>query len=380
MSLPSVHRVGITLQRGKDLPLGVFMFPKDFKNFDFKFLTLLILIYLFVPAALSAAVIPPAHRPLIDSAVRYILECRFDDAISITEKAYLSSSGGNDGKDGNLAAIAAVLHTAALGMRDVDFDTVVDAAAFAASYERSIASIDKYEPHAAAANSYTLTLRGFSLAMHSSFHLRRGSYLAAAGTGFDAIKIMKEAGRLDSTNTEVNFFLGLYDYTRAELRKRFWWVLFWYPGDKESGIRQLEAGKDGAAITGAACALALSDIYLKEKAPRRSRDIIYNMGRGLPDSRFVMWAEAKYREDQGMYGEAGRVFGRLADSYERERYGAYNAAVTRGKQAQMQSKAGETAEAAKTCTYLIDRYGSSNDKRIAGVVSDVRKLLGKIGQ
>jgi len=155
-------------------------------------------------------------------------------------------------------------------------------------------------------------------------------------------------------------------------------VLFWYPGDKESGIRQLEAGAEGAAVTGAACALALSDIYLKENAPQRSRDIIYNMGRTLPDSRFVMWAEAKYRENQGMYGRAAAVFGKLADSYEREPYGAYNAAATRSKQANMQNKAGETPDAVSTCKYIIDRYGNSGDKRVAGIVSDVKKLLGKI--
>jgi len=158
------------------------------------------LILILIPTVISAFEIPPAHRPVIDSAVRYILECRFDEAVSVTDKAYLNSSAGSDGKDNGLAAIAAVLHTAALGMRDVDFDTTVDAAAFAASFDRAKAAVDGYEKRLGGANSYLLTLRGFSLAIHAAFHLRHGSYFAAAGTGFDAIKAMKEARGLDSAN------------------------------------------------------------------------------------------------------------------------------------------------------------------------------------
>jgi len=341
---------------------------------------------ILVSQTLSAPVVPADHRHIIDSAVINILNCRFDDALTLTDKAYQNSSADQNG----IKAVAAVLHTAALGMRDVDLDTVFDADAFAASYDRAKTAVDEYE-HRGGVSSYSLTLRGFSLAVHAVFHIRRGSYLAAASTGFDAIKAMKEARGLDSANTEVNFFLGLYDYARADLRKRFWWALFWYPGDKESGIRHLEAGagmegttdgSNGAAITGIACALALSDIYLKEKAPQRSRNIIYRLGRELPNSRFVMWAEAKYREDQGMYGQAAKTFGRLADSYEKEAGGDYNAAVTRSKQALMRSKAGgkEAAEAVNTCQYVIERYGNSRDKRIVSIVNDMEKLLGKIGK
>jgi hypothetical protein len=35
-SLPSVYRGGITLIRGKYLPLGGLIYPKDFEGFDFK--------------------------------------------------------------------------------------------------------------------------------------------------------------------------------------------------------------------------------------------------------------------------------------------------------------------------------------------------------
>jgi tetratricopeptide (TPR) repeat protein len=338
----------------------------------------LLTIYLLIfQASASAFQIPADHLAVAEPAVKGILECRFDDVLRFTDSVYQSD-------DKNV--MAAVMRLAALGMRDVDFDITADAAAFARSFERALAHVYKYETERGV-SSYSLTLRGFALAMNASFHLKNGSYLAAASSGIEAIKAMKEARGLDSSNAEANFFLGMYDYAKADLKKRLPPVLFWFPGSKADGIRLLEEGAADAVITRAACALALSDIYLKENHPRRSRDIIFNLKKEMPQSRFVLWAEAKYFEDRKMFSQAADVYGRLAGYYDKEgrsggysaRYGEFNGIVTRNKRAHMFYKAGETGKATEECYLMLNFYGggiTARDKRAADLMKDTLKLYG----
>jgi hypothetical protein len=268
-----------------------------------------------------------------------------------------------------------MLHLAALGMRDVDFDSTIDAAAFARSFERAGETVNQYEK-LNGVDSYSSTMRGFVLAVYASFQIKNRAYFAAAGAGMEAIKTMNEARALDSSNTEVNFFLGLYGYALSELKKKMWWALFWHAGDKAGGIALLEEGAKTAVITGDAAALALCDIYLKEKARRRARDVIYSIRRRMPKSRFVLWAEAKHCESERMYPQAAQAYGKLADSYEADAHGCYNAAATRNKQAHMHNRARERALAERACRRLIEQYkGGGDDKRIAAIVKDTEKLL-----
>ncbi|MCL2218409.1 MAG: hypothetical protein FWC23_00595 [Chitinispirillia bacterium] len=326
-----------------------------------------ILIICVMTFAAAAFKIPDDHSAIINPAITGILECRFDDVLRLTDSAYLSN---------NKNPLAAVLHLAALGMRDIDFDTPIDTAAFMRSFERAKNAVNEYEK-VNGTDSYLLTLRGFVLGMNASFRLKNGSYIAAASTGLDAMKAMKGARELDSANTEVNFFLGLYDYARADLKKRLGAAMFWYPGDKASGIRLLEQGAQSARLTGTAAKLALSDIYLAEGQAQKSRDIIYSLKKELANSRFLLWAEVKYFEGQKMFSQAAAAYGRLADSYGREPHGAYNGAVTRNRQAHMYHKAGEKALAASTCRLILDGRGG-DDTRTGAIIKDTEKLLKRL--
>ncbi|MCL2182757.1 MAG: hypothetical protein FWB85_04730 [Chitinispirillia bacterium] len=329
-----------------------------------------ILIICVMTFAAAAFKIPDDHSAIINPAITGILECRFDDVLRLTDSAYLSN---------NTNPLAAVLHLAALGMRDVDFDTAIDTAAFMRSFERAKNAVNTYDS-TSGTNSYTLTLRGFVLGMNASFHLKNGSYIAAAATGLDAIKAMKEARGLDTANTEVNFFLGLYDYARADLKKRLGAAMFWFPGDKAGGIRLLERGAQSARLTGTAAKLALSDIYVTEREARKSRDIIYALKKEMPNSRFVLWAEVKYFEEQKMFSQAAAVYNKLAGSYLAEGpQGAYNAAVTRNKQAHAHNRAGEKQFAVTACGLILERYGDGDgDKRISVIIKDTEKLLKRL--
>jgi tetratricopeptide (TPR) repeat protein len=325
-----------------------------------------LMIILTLAYAAPAFEIPPDHKSIADPVIKEIIECRFDNAMRLSDAAL-----AGDGKN----AMAAVLHLVAVGMRDVDAELMIDSAAFTRSFDRARLAVDDYEK-ANGQSSYATTLRGFTLVIHASFHLKNKSYMSAAGTGMDAIKLMKEARQADPQNTEVNFFLGLYDFALADLKKKLWWIMFWYPGNKQSGIKQLEECAKTAKLTNTAAELALSDIYLQEKQPQKSLEIIQRLKNGLPESRFLLWAQVKYYEDQKQFKEAAEHYGILADSYEADKYGWYNGAVTRNKQAHLYNKMGDNDAAIKACRHLLERGGS--DKRIRSIIKDTEKLLEKL--
>jgi len=332
-------------------------------NRPLPFLLLSFFIIIFASAA-PALQIPDSHRRIAEITIKEIIECRFHNALQTAELAYASD---------NKNPIGPVLHLVALGMRDVDFDSTIDARAFVRSFERAKSVVEEYEK-THGVSSYSLTLKGFTLGIHASYHLKNGSYFSAASTGLDAIKLMKEAKELDPNNTDVNFFLGLYDYAKADIRKKVK-VIFWFPGDKQSGIRQLEEGAKSAILTRIASQLALSDIYLEQKQPQKSRALIDKLKKELPNSRFLMWAEAKYLEDQKMHSEAALAYERLADSYGKYSHGTYNAIVTRNKQAHQHAKAGETEAAVSACRQILER---NNDKRANSLIKDTERLLNRL--
>ncbi|MDG5814527.1 hypothetical protein QA601_05535 [Chitinispirillales bacterium ANBcel5] len=297
-----------------------------------------------------------------DSILTLILNSNFEKALSHTDAAIKKDS--ND-------ILAAVLHLSALGLRDLDYDEMVDSTAFLKSFERACSLISRYQ-RVHGTCSLSETLKGMALSMHASFYLRNRAYLAAYSTGMDAIRTLQEARELDPSNKDVNFFLGLYDYARAELRRRFWWVLFWYPGDKSSGIEQLEQCAQEAHLTRYSALLALSDIYLQEDKPEKSLAIIERLSLKFPDSRFVLWAKAKYYDDQGMYAKAAQVYGILSKSYKSEAMGSHNSMMTANKQAHMLYNAGKPEEAARVCRDILERAEIQNNRSLR---RDTERLL-----
>lgn len=315
--------------------------------------------------SLQSCVVPSVQREWTSHLVALILEGSYVQALAdvdSTLKANISDP------------LPSVLKLAVIGMRDVDFELTVDSAGFISTYEQSIIKIQQLEK-AKGVSSYSKMLTGFSKAIHSTFFLRKKLYFSAMQNGLDAISCLKDAKQLDSSNTDVDFFLGLYDYSKAELRKQFWWVLFWYSGSKTDGIRKLTECSNSACITNSAALLSLSDIYIREKNPGNSFKVLAQLESRYPQSRFVLWAKAKYFETSNLYTDAARIYGILADSYERCKYGKYNCMVTRNKQAHMFEMAGMKTEAAVSCRNLLQKPDLDNSKDIK---KDTRKLLERL--
>jgi tetratricopeptide (TPR) repeat protein len=328
-----------------------------------KFTYILILI---VFNTLFAFNVPSNDTNFVKSVTDHILNCQFDSAIRLTD-IHIEQDQSDP--------LPPVLKLAALGMRDVDLEMTVDSALFLSTYSLAVECIDSYEKKYGL-SSYSRTILGFSKTIHSTYFLRRKMYVTALQNGLDALKLLRDAKTLDTTNTDVDFFLGLYDYGKAEMRKRLWWVLFWYPGGKKEGIQKLEQCSKTACMTKNAAKLSLSEIYISEKNNNKALLLIEQLETSFPESRFVYWAKAKYYETNKMYNEAAAVYNQLSLIYSNTEKGSYNSLFTKNKEAAMCLEAGNKEKAAALCkSILADPALLKRDLK-----KDTEKLLEKINE
>lgn len=330
-----------------------------------KFKATIILLLVFA-ADILAFCVPDKEIDFTNKVTFDIINCRFNHALDLTD-SLISADPENP--------LASVLKLAALGMRDVDLEMTVDSSLFLKTFSLSVEKINKYEEKHGI-SSYSKTMMGFSKAIHSTYFLRRKMYMSALQNGLDALKIMKEAKELDSSNTDVDFFLGLYDYAKAELRSRLWWVMFWYPGGKKEGIEKLIKCSKSACITKNAALLSLSDIYVTESDYSQASDLIPKLEQSFPESRFVFWNKAKFLEAKKLYFDAALVYNKLSVSYANTDSGIYNSLVTRNKEAAMYFKCGKKEKAAAICKEILSN--PALNKR--DLKRDTKKLLERINE
>lgn len=322
-------------------------------------------IVFFVFCCISSAAaftIPTDLKNNTDRVVAGIINCDFEQVFKICDSMIVGYPED---------PLPSVLKLCAMGMRDVDCEKTVDSAGFVSTFLATESLIQNYRKKHGT-SSYILMLDGFTKAIHASFYLRKKSYFNVLQNGTDAIRLLKEAKELDSTNTDVDFFLGLYEYGKSELKKKLWWALFWYPGSKKDGIRRLNECSKCGLLTNTAAKLSLSDIYLQEKKPERSQEIIAELQPLYPNSRFVLWAKAKYLEFQKMYDSAAVVYEQLSVHYALIPECKQNFLSTRYRKAQMLNLAGNSKDAAEICRALL-KDGQLDQYR--EIKKDTRRLL-----
>lgn len=295
-----------------------------------------------------------------------IINNRYSDAISIIENIPPKLSED---------PLFSVLKLSALGMRDVDFEKIIDSTAFLKSFDDAEKDILLFKQSGKSSDSsYVAMLTGLTKAIHAAYYLRQKKYLAAMKNGFSAMDEMKKAQNSDPENYEVDFFLGLYEFARSELRSKLWWVLFWYPGNRAEGIRRVERCAEKGLITSDAAKISLCDMYIQNKEGNKAHKVLGKLKKSFPQSRFVLWAEAKCFESEKNFYKAAKIYDTLSASYKNEEYGIYNSLFTLSKKAHMLYKSGEMESAKLVCNNILSekRIGESPHIR-----KDIRKLMEK---
>lgn len=319
----------------------------------------------------------PAAAPLTDaqqSAVGRIADSMLDSRYAVA-RAMADSVMTTPGAD----PIFPMLKLMIVGLREMDLETVVDSGEFETTADAVLKTLDSLEAHEENA-AYARTIRGFVLATRAAYDLRRDRHMRAVRGGLEALQMLEDAAQSDSSIADADYFLGLYDWSRSDLRRRLWWVLFWLPGNRERGVSRLERCRREGLFCGTAAMISLVEIYARSEQYARARTLLDTLKARYPRSRFVRWAEVKYYAEREEHRNAAQAYAGLADSYAGEPYGEYNAAFCRLQEAQLFYKVDDAAAAAAACRTLLERHANSREPRVADICGDARELLERTGE
>jgi hypothetical protein len=327
--------------------------------------TMIVLVALGVVARSGAFTLEPDRKAAVDTIISALLTSRYEQAFAMVDS--FDRATGED-------PVGPMIRLFAMGLRDLDLEHTADPSGFERAYLATLEAAENYETRHGR-SSYSLTVAGYACATWSSYNLREKKYFTAVQVGWDALAALEEADDLDESNYDDDFFLGMYDCAKAELKKRLWWILFWYPGDKAQGIRRLEACSRDGQFSSVAAKLALVDIYSDMQRSDDAERVLSELKTTFPGSRFVLWGEAKHHERCKRFAEAGETFGLLADSYAAVPGGRYNEIVTRKRQAQALIEAGLRERAAEVCRTAISACADPQGMPVKGECGDVEKMM-----
>ncbi len=319
---------------------------------------------LLAAGLVQAEPLAPGRRALAVRVVDLIIMTRYREAFSLADSA---AQRGD--------ATFRMLKLMGIGLRDMDFETVVDSVEFDSTFAQALREVQDLRARSGDGDAYALTVLGFVQAARSGRDLREGRYAGAVKAGREALESMRAAVSADSSFADPDYFLGLYDFAMADLRKRLWWVLFWLPGDRERGIARLERCRDSSLFAGSAATLSLLDAYVHEERFAEARAVLHDLQARFGGSRFVLWGEARLEEARGEAARAADVYRRLAESYTGEEYGAFNAAACRYQQARLLAEAGQNVAALEACRLVTHACALVAHE---GVCGDARKLLRRL--
>lgn len=333
--------------------------------------------HFLIVAAICAWALPacgltlaPGKRLAANAAVDRMISSDFSGALALCDSMIRTDEAD---------PLAWMLRLAAIGLHDLDLDSAVKSLDFDTGFAKVSRVLDAYE-RTNGVSSYSLTVKGFARATAAAYYLWRKKYLAGLDLGFDALARLGEAKKLDNANLDVDFFLGLYTYARADLKKTFWWAFFWYQGEKEEGIRSLRSCSSGSQFCRRAADLVLGEVLYREKRYRESDSVTSALSRSYPQSRLIRWTCAKRAESARVWTDAAGYYRTLANEYDSIPAARRNCSMTRNKAAHMYFLAGNRVEALRECRILLGRCDPSADTFCRQLAEDTRKLQSKISE
>jgi tetratricopeptide (TPR) repeat protein len=303
--------------------------------------------------------VSPMQR--LNCTVEEILNCRFDEARIVVDSM-------ND--DGPSGLYKAMLTLSIIGMRHLDYDLQDDTDSFEIAFKNARKYYNKY----AAKNGVSsdlLTAEGFSYMIAAAYNMHDKNYLSGIGYGFKALSFCREAKKIAPSNADVDLPLGLYSYARADLRKKFWGIIFWYPGNKRVGIQAIEAVSKNGRFTSLLAKAVLQEIYIREEWFDKASEGLDRLCSLYPQSRFLLWSKAKLYDSIKLPLKTAEIYSQLAASYETIPSANRNYRQTLFFSAQQYLKAGNNQKAEESCRRLVSDCRDASKNYCA----EARKLM-----
>jgi len=264
-----------------------------------------------------------------------IVKGNYDSVLTVTNSMSKDST----------AVLGPFLQLLCLTMRDLDFEYSLNPPGVEEAYVGALAALQRYKSRHGETPWY-FTLRGMIKSSYTSYHLRAQHYWSVFSLGLDALDDLKQAKAVDSTQYDADFFLGLYEYSKREIRKKLWWLLLNLGSENvELGITKLELCSRKAHLSFRGAQLALVELYEKENHPHKADSLLQSLSRQFPQSRFVWWARARLLTSREKTEEAMQSYETLVELYEQSPYGGFGANLARFELIKLLEQQGEKQNA-----------------------------------
>jgi tetratricopeptide (TPR) repeat protein len=114
-------------------------------------------------------------------------------------------------------------------------------------------------------------LHAGALGMNGIYLYRKDKIVAALQDGWTALNDLETAQQLDPTFVDPALGLGIYNYWRSALTRKYWYLPR-FPDRRAEGLRQLELARDRGLFTPTLARLALAFTWLEDGRPQRAID------------------------------------------------------------------------------------------------------------
>ena len=166
-----------------------------------------------------------------------------------------------------------------------------------------------------------LFFKGGSLGFRGRLYSIRKEWFDAALDGKDALPIVYEAYEIDPTNEDVKLGFGIYNYYAAAIPEKYPFIkpamIFFPSGDKEKGIKQLEAAAEKAKYAAIEAEFFLMNLYYQFEDDY-NKALIYAeaLHNKFPDNPIFHKYLGRIYIKKGNYHTASKYFLEIKNKYE----------------------------------------------------------------
>ena len=220
-----------------------------------------------------------------------IVNCEFNRAYELTDRLL---------RENPQEPLFYYLALAAIGLKNLDFNEVLDKEKFFDIYERGILLTEtmlESDPK----SCDLIMIRGFLMSANAAFLLLEGRLAAGARLGLRSLEVLREAHACDPTNYDTQYYLGFFDYAQAELRRRLGplGIFTGLTRNPQQGITALERCVRYARFMNRAAEMVLVDVYVRENRLDKAGQTLPRLLAEFPESRFLMWTQKRYHIARG---------------------------------------------------------------------------------
>lgn len=168
---------------------------------------------------------------------------------------------------------------------------------------------------------------GAALGYRGIYKSDQGDWWGAFKDGARARGKLEKALEIDSTNYDVYYGLGSYDYWRSAKTKVLWWLPF-FSDRREQGIEYMWKAVEKGKYSPNECLYALVRVYHNEKDFEKMFDVWYKYLESInPNDPYAFWWLGDGYAQLGQWGNSEDIYRRLLEAIKDSPYYHPNAEV-----------------------------------------------------